>query len=103
MASITGGDVSSSFKARVAHVVGAVREVLGRGTLFADVALLAGRDAAAWQVTLPWRGLLAADCRIFWWAVPAVQTRFGLGLRGRLVVAIRRRPGGVGRPAPRRG
>jgi electron transport complex protein RnfE len=40
--------------------IGAIRELLGRGTLLADVGLLAGRDAAAWQVSLPWRGALAA-------------------------------------------
>ena len=40
--------------------LGALREVVGRGTLLADAALLAGLDSAAWRITLPGEGILAA-------------------------------------------
>jgi electron transport complex protein RnfE len=40
--------------------LGALREVIGRGTLLADAALLAGLDGAAWRIRLAGAGVLAA-------------------------------------------
>ncbi len=40
--------------------LGALREVIGRGTLLADAALLAGLDGTAWRIALPGGGILAA-------------------------------------------
>ncbi len=43
-------------------VLGAVREVIGHGTLFADMELLLGPGAAAWELTVipEYRGFLLA-------------------------------------------
>jgi electron transport complex protein RnfE len=40
--------------------LGTLREVIGRGTLLADAALLADLDGTAWRITLTGGGVLAA-------------------------------------------
>jgi electron transport complex protein RnfE len=41
-------------------VLGALREVLGSGTLFAGMSMLFGETATAWTIDLPFDGILAA-------------------------------------------
>ena len=44
--------------ALVLVVIGAIREIIGSGTLFANMQLLLGHGASSWQITLMDRGLL---------------------------------------------